>query len=247
MYSSGVAVSFQGMMTTPTTPVISAPVRKLTIFGARFARSYAGDTTLAAMFTETVAISTVALIIAGRLAPRSPNEARASTGNGMPYFGPACPVSSIGNSTIRLASAIVKTACFQSMPSVTRLEASSQDGMLCAMPTQSAAKLYVVQLRRATGTGSRSALAKRLSSGPRRAGVRRGPVDRPSVRPARRWAVRSRSWRRDPSFERRGDWGHRTRPCGRVGQAVRAGGSDRRSVRAGRADGPAVCRGRGQG
>ncbi len=33
--------------------------------------------------------ATPARIIAGRLAPRSPKEARASTGNGMPYFGPA--------------------------------------------------------------------------------------------------------------------------------------------------------------
>lgn len=59
MYSSGVSVSFHGMMTTPTTPVISAPVRKLMNFGARLARSYAGDTTFAAMFTEMVATSTV--------------------------------------------------------------------------------------------------------------------------------------------------------------------------------------------
>lgn len=59
MYSSGVSVSFHGMMRTPTTPVIRAPVRKLMNRGARFARSYAGDTTLAAMFTETVATSTV--------------------------------------------------------------------------------------------------------------------------------------------------------------------------------------------
>ena len=35
-----------------------------------------------------------------------------------------------------------------------------QDGMLWAMPTHSAAKLYVVQVRFATGTGSRSSLAK---------------------------------------------------------------------------------------
>ena len=54
---------------------------------------------------------------AGRLAPRTPNEARAKTGKGMPYLGPACPVSSIGTSTMTLASAMVKTACFQSMPS----------------------------------------------------------------------------------------------------------------------------------
>ena len=109
--------------------------------------------------------ATAARIRAGRLAPRRPKEARARTGKGMPYLGPACPVSSIGASTIRLASAMVNTACFQSMPSATRPEASSQDGMLWAIPIHRAAKLYVVQVRRSTGTGSRSSLAKRASSG----------------------------------------------------------------------------------
>lgn len=109
--------------------------------------------------------ATAARIRAGRLAPRSPKEARARTGKGMPYLGPACPVRSIGASTITLASAMVNTACFQSMPSATRPEASSQDGMLWAMPIHRAAKLYVVQVRRSTGTGSRSSLAKRGSSG----------------------------------------------------------------------------------
>ena len=85
--------------------------------------------------------ATAARMSAGRLAPRSPNEARANTGKGMPYLVPACPVSSIGASTIRLASAMVSTACFQSMPIATRPEASVQDGMLWAMPTQSARKL----------------------------------------------------------------------------------------------------------
>ncbi len=59
MYSSGVEVSFHGMISTPTTPVISAPLRKLIRRGARLARSYAGETTFAAMFTEIVATSTV--------------------------------------------------------------------------------------------------------------------------------------------------------------------------------------------
>jgi hypothetical protein len=39
------------------------------------------------------------------------------------------------------ARAIVKTACFQSMPSATRLEASVQEARLWAMPTHSAVKL----------------------------------------------------------------------------------------------------------
>ncbi len=109
--------------------------------------------------------ATAARISAARLAPRTPNEARASTGNGIPYLGPACPVSSIGTSTMRLASAMVKTACFQSIPRATSPEASSQEGMLCAMPTHRAVKLYVVQRLASTGTGSRSGLAKRPSEG----------------------------------------------------------------------------------
>ena len=44
---------------------------------------------------------------AGTLAPRTPNDARTRTGNGIPYFAPACALSSIGTSTIRLPSRMV--------------------------------------------------------------------------------------------------------------------------------------------
>lgn len=77
----------------------------------------------------------------------------------MPYLGPACPVSSIGISTITFARAIVSTACFQSMPTAIRPEARVQEAVLWAMPTQRAEKLYVFQVRFSTGTGSRSSLA----------------------------------------------------------------------------------------
>ncbi|GAA3211262.1 hypothetical protein GCM10020256_09890 [Streptomyces thermocoprophilus] len=103
--------------------------------------------------------ATRARTTAGRLAPRTPKEARANTGKGMPYLGPACPVSSIGTSTITLARAMVNTACFQSMPTAISPEARVQEAVLWAMPTHRAQKLYVVQVRRSTGTGSRSALA----------------------------------------------------------------------------------------
>src|SRR3954466_8018290 len=109
--------------------------------------------------------ATAARISAGMLAPRSPKEARARTGKGMPYLGPACPVASIGSSTMMLARAMVNTACFQSMPSATRPEARVQLGMQCAMEIHRAAKLYVVHLRSETGTGRRSSLAKGLSAG----------------------------------------------------------------------------------
>ncbi|SCE24931.1 hypothetical protein GA0115252_13766 [Streptomyces sp. DfronAA-171] len=59
----------------------------------------------------------------------------------MPYLGPACPVSSIGSRTTMLARAMVRTACFQSMPSATSPEASVQEGMLCAIPIHRAVKL----------------------------------------------------------------------------------------------------------
>jgi hypothetical protein len=61
---------------------------------------------------------------AGTFDPRVPNEARASTGKGMPYRVPACATSTMGTQTIRLPSMIVPTACFQSMPADTRLAAS---------------------------------------------------------------------------------------------------------------------------
>lgn len=64
-----------------------------------------------------------------------------------------------------LARAMVKTACFQSIPRATRPEARVQLGMQWAMEIHSAAKLYVVHLRSETGTGRRSSLAKGLSAG----------------------------------------------------------------------------------
>ena len=68
--------------------------------------------------------ATSARKMAGRLAPRSPNEARAKTGYGMPYLVPAWLLSSIGTSTIKLASAIVISACTQFIPSAISPEAS---------------------------------------------------------------------------------------------------------------------------
>ncbi|MBE1460122.1 hypothetical protein H4W79_004336 [Nocardiopsis terrae] len=41
------------------------------------------------------------------MAPRRPKEDRANTGNGMPYLAPAWPVSTIGNSTMRLPRTMV--------------------------------------------------------------------------------------------------------------------------------------------
>ena len=68
--------------------------------------------------------ATSARSTAGTFAPRTPNEARTNTGNGMPYFVPACALSSIGTSTIRLPSRMVPMACHQFIPPAIRPDAS---------------------------------------------------------------------------------------------------------------------------
>ena len=60
--------------------------------------------------------ATIARNIAGIFDPRVPKLARTNTGNGIPYFAPACAFSSIGTSTIRFPKRIVKIACFQFIP-----------------------------------------------------------------------------------------------------------------------------------
>jgi hypothetical protein len=68
--------------------------------------------------------ATSARRMAGTFAPSTPNGARTSTGNGMPYLAPACAFSSIGTSTIRLPSRMVPIACHQFMPPAISPEAS---------------------------------------------------------------------------------------------------------------------------
>ena len=60
--------------------------------------------------------ATSARISAGKLDPLVPYAARANTGNGMPYLVPACELSRIGASTIRLPIRIVSSACHQFIP-----------------------------------------------------------------------------------------------------------------------------------
>jgi hypothetical protein len=61
---------------------------------------------------------------AGTFAPKSPNDGRQYTGNGMPYFVPAWALSTMGTSTITLPRKIVRIACHQFMPSSIMPEAS---------------------------------------------------------------------------------------------------------------------------
>jgi hypothetical protein len=52
----------------------------------------------------------------GMCAPLIPNDARANTGKGIPYFVPACPDRAMGTRTITLPSSTVSMACCQLMP-----------------------------------------------------------------------------------------------------------------------------------
>src|SRR5208283_3047957 len=52
MYPLGSARSLQGMIRIPIIPVITPPVLKLMSLGMVLEKSFAGDTVLAAMFTE---------------------------------------------------------------------------------------------------------------------------------------------------------------------------------------------------
>src|ERR1019366_2522799 len=54
----------------------------------------------------------------------TPNGARIKTGKGIPYLAPACALSNMGTSTMRLPSNTVPMACFQSMPLAMSDEAS---------------------------------------------------------------------------------------------------------------------------
>ncbi len=82
--------------------------------------------------------ATPARIRAGRLAPNTPNEARAKTGNGMPYLVPAWLLASIGIRTMMLPIMIVMIAWYQAIPSATRPAARVQVATLWAMPTHRA-------------------------------------------------------------------------------------------------------------
>ena len=75
---------------------------------------------------------------AATLAPKTPNEALAKTGYGMPYLVPAWLFASIGIRTMMFASAIVRIAWYQAIPRATSPDANKYVGMLCAIPIQSA-------------------------------------------------------------------------------------------------------------
>lgn len=76
----------------------------------------------------------------------------------MPYFVPACALSTIGISTITFARKIVRTACHQFMPSAIIPLASIYVGTHAAIEIHSAAISRTPHFRCESGTGAMSAL-----------------------------------------------------------------------------------------
>jgi hypothetical protein len=91
--------------------------------------------------------ATTARKSAGTFDPSVPNDARASTGNGIPYFVPACAFKTIGISTIQFPNVTVRRACHQFIPPAISPLAIMYVGMHTLMPIQRAAMLYVPQVR----------------------------------------------------------------------------------------------------
>src|SRR6185437_9209022 len=100
--------------------------------------------------------ATIARRTAGTFAPLTPNAARHSTGNEIPYFVPACAFRIIGTRTTLLPARMVTSACHHVMPCCIRPDASVYVVMTTLMPIQSEAMWYVVHVRRASGVGARS-------------------------------------------------------------------------------------------
>src|SRR5450759_4309390 len=106
--------------------------------------------------------ATTARSRAGTFAPITPNDARQSTGKEIPYFVPACAFRIIGTSTIVFPSNMVTIACHQVIPCVIIPDASVYVVMTTLIPIQSAAMLYVDQVRRESGVGARSGFQSEL-------------------------------------------------------------------------------------
>src|SRR5687768_865612 len=100
--------------------------------------------------------ATTARSMAGRLAPRVPNDARSRTGNDTPYFVPAWALRHMGTSTIVLPSSTVSSACHQVMPASIMLPAIMYVLITTLMPIHRAAMFHVDQVRCATVVGARS-------------------------------------------------------------------------------------------
>src|SRR5687768_9643606 len=90
--------------------------------------------------------ATSARRIAGTFAPSMPNAGRQYTGKGMPYFVPACALSTMGTSTIVLPRKMVTTACHQLIPSAMSDDASMYVGTHADIEIHNAAMSFVAHL-----------------------------------------------------------------------------------------------------
>ena len=131
-----------------------------------------------------------------------------STGNGMPYFGPAWPVSSIGSSTIMLAEGDGEDGL---LPVHAERDQAGGEGPAegCCAPCRSTAPRSC--------TSSSCARRPGRDAGPRwRRGCRRGRP-RGRARPGRRrgWTGRSAVSRGSGFGHGQANQGRRERPCGR--------------------------------
>src|SRR3979409_2329167 len=95
-------------------------------------------------------------------APRTPKLARHITGKEIPYLVPACALRTIGMSMMTCPSKSVISACHQVIPSCISPDASVYVVMTTLIPIQSAAMLYVDQVRRESGVGARSLFQRGL-------------------------------------------------------------------------------------
>jgi hypothetical protein len=100
--------------------------------------------------------ATMARMMAGTFAPKTPYAARAKTGNGIPYFVPGCELARMGTRTIALPIRMVSSACHQFIPVPMRPDAIMYVGMQWAIEIHSAAYVYVVQVRFSSVVGARS-------------------------------------------------------------------------------------------
>src|SRR5574342_1147244 len=104
--------------------------------------------------------ATIARINAAMLEPMVPNDARNRMGKGMPYFVPACALSTIGTKTNTLARMMVNIACCQLIPALIKPAASMYVGMHTAMPIHKEAIFHIDHLRCSRVVGARSSLYK---------------------------------------------------------------------------------------
>ncbi len=100
----------------PITPLNAAEVSGASTEGRSATRSCQSACPPSHVWMPNHPQATSARSTAGTFAPVTPNDARANTGNGMPYRVPAWAFRIIGSSTMTLPSATHASACRQLIP-----------------------------------------------------------------------------------------------------------------------------------